>query len=196
MSNRSGQMDVWRSDANGTNGLQLTKNGNVTDSIISPDARSVYYLVQDRESKLEKLWRVSINGENAAQVTNLTTRSPRISPDGKTIAGYMSNPNTNSMMVGLVSTETGEILKYLQTPAHDDVPFLDWSKDGQDLFVVMRRGKPVSLWRVPLNGRSPAQLREWENDAIFRFVISRNGERVFYEVGNELNSVVQIQSLD
>ena len=66
MSNRSGQMDVWRSDANGTNAVQLTKNGNVTDSIISPDAQSVYYLVQDPETKVEKLWRVSINGEDAA----------------------------------------------------------------------------------------------------------------------------------
>ena len=196
MSNRSGQMDVWRADANGTNALQLTKNGNVTDSIISPDARSVYYLVRDPESKVEKLWRVSINGENAGQVTDLTTRSPRISPDGKTIAGYMSNPKTNTMMLGLVSTQTGEVLKYLETPSHNDMPFLDWSSDGQDLFVVLRRGKPTSLWRVPLNGRSPAQLREWENDAIFRLAISRNGERVFYEIGNELNSVVQIQSLD
>ena len=196
MSNRSGHMDVWRADANGTNASQLTKNGNVTDSVISPDARFVYYLVRDPESKLEKLWRVSTNGDNAAQVTGLTTRSPRISPDGKTIAGYMSNPGTNTMMLGLVSTETGEIIKYLDTPPHDDIPFLDWSKDGQDLFVVMRHGKPTSLWKVPLNGRSPARLREWENDAIFRLAISRNGERVFYEVGNELNSVVQIQSLD
>ena len=196
MSNRSGQMDVWRADANGTNALQLTKNGNVTDSIISPDARSVYYLVKDPESKAEKLWRVSITGENAARVTDLTTRSPRISPDGNTIAGYMSNPKTNTMMLGLVSTETGEVLKYLETPTHNDIPFLDWSKDGQDLFVVLRRGKPTSLWKVPLNGTSPTQLREWENDAIFRLAISRNGERVFYEIGNELNSVVQIQSLD
>jgi DNA-binding winged helix-turn-helix (wHTH) protein/Tol biopolymer transport system component len=196
MSNRSGQMDVWRSDANGTNAVQLTTNGNVTDSIISPDANSVYYLVQDPQSKDEKLWRVSISGESATQISDLTTRSPRISPDGTTIAGYISNPKTNTMMLGLVSTQTGEIQKYLETPPHDDIPFLDWSKDGQDLFVVMQRGKPVSLWKVPLNERTPVQLREWENDAIFRFAISRNGERVFYEVGNELNSVVQIQSLD
>lgn len=196
MSNRSGQMDVWRADANGTNAFQLTKNGNVTDSIISPDARFVYYLVRDTDSKAERLWKVSIDGEHSAQLTNLTTRSPRISPDGKTIAGYMSNPKTNTMMLGLVSSVTGEIVRYLETPPHDDIPFLDWSSDGQDLFVVLRRGKPSSLWKVSLSGASPAQLREWENDAIFRLAISRNGERVFYEVGNELNSVVQIQSLD
>jgi hypothetical protein len=61
---------------------------------------------------------------------------------------------------------------------------------------VLQRGKPFSLWKLPLNGRDPEQLREWENDAIFRLAISRNGERVFYEVGNQLNSVVQFQNLD
>lgn len=196
MSNRAGQMDVWRSDLNGTNAVQLTRSGNVTDSIISPDSKSVFYLVQDRDSKVENLWRVSINGENATQVTKVMTRSPRISPDGKSIAAYMSNPKTGTMMLALVSSETGEITRWLEAPAHDDVPFLDWSGDGQHLFVVLRRGKPESLWKLPLNGGSPTQLREWENDAIFRLAISRNGERVFYEVGNELNSVVAIRSLD
>ncbi|HEX8567593.1 MAG TPA: winged helix-turn-helix domain-containing protein [Pyrinomonadaceae bacterium] len=196
MSNRTGQMDVWRSDANGTNTMRLTANGNVKDSIISPDGETVFYLVQDSESLVETLWRVSINGENPIKLTDRTTRSPRISPDGKTIACYISNPETNKMMLALVSAETGEVLKYPATPQNDDIPFLDWSKDGGNLFVVLKRGKPFSLWKLPLNGSQPEQLREWENDAIFRLAISRNGERVFYEVGNQLNSVVQFQNLD
>jgi Tol biopolymer transport system component/DNA-binding winged helix-turn-helix (wHTH) protein len=196
MSNRTGQMDVWRADANGTNTKQLTTNGNVTDSIISPNGEAVFYLVQNSESKIETLWRVSINGENPVRLTDRITRSPRISPDGKTIACYISNPETNRMMLALVSAETGEILKYPATPPHDDVPFLDWSKDGENLFVVLQRGKPSSFWKIPLNGNAPEEIREWENDAIFRLAISKNGERVFYEVGNQLNSVVQLQSLD
>jgi hypothetical protein len=100
------------------------------------------------------------------------------------------------MMLALVSVETGEVLKYPAMPQNDDIPFLDWSKDGENLFVVLQRGKPVSYWKVPLNDSPPEQIREWENDAIFRLAISRNGERVFYEVGNQLNSVIQFQSLD
>jgi Tol biopolymer transport system component/DNA-binding winged helix-turn-helix (wHTH) protein len=196
MSNRTGQMDVWRADANGTNTKQLTTNGNVKDSIISPDGETVFYLVQDSESMVETLWRVSINGENPTKLTDRTTRSPRISPDGKTIACYISNPETRAMMLALVSAQTGEVLKYPATPQHDDIPFLDWSKDGKNLFVVLQRGKPQSFWKLPLNGSQPEQIREWENDAVFRLAISRNGERVFYEVGNQLNSVVQFQSLD
>ena len=196
MSNRTGQMDVWRADANGTNTKQLTTNGNVKDSIISPDGETVFYLVQDSESMVEKLWRVSINGKNPVKLTDRAARSPRISPDGKTIACYISNPETNTMMLALVSAETGKILKYPATPQYDDVPFLDWSKDGENLFVVLQRGKPFSLWKLPLNGSQSEQLREWENDAIFRLAISRDGARVFYEVGNQLNSVVQFQSLN
>lgn len=196
MSNRTGQMDVWRADANGTNTKQLTANGNVKDAIISPDGETVFYLVQDSETQVETLWRVSINGENPTQLTDRATRSPRISPDGKTIACYISNPETSAMRLALVSAETGKVVKYPATPQNDDIPFLDWSKDGENLFVVLQRGKPFSLWKLPLNGNQPEQLREWENDAIFRLAISRNGERVFYEVGNQLNSVVQFQSLD
>lgn len=196
MSNRTGQMQVWRSDANGTNTKQLTTNGNIKDSIIAPDGKTVFYIVQDSESTIETLWRVSIDGENPIQLTNQTTRSPRISPDGKTIACYMLNPETKTMMPALVAPETGKVLKYPVTPHNDDIPFLDWSKDGENLFVVLQRGKPRSFWKLPLNGSPPEQIREWENDAVFRLAISRNGERVFYEVGNQLNSVVQFQSLD
>lgn len=196
MSNRAGQMDVWRADANGTNATRLTTSGNVRDSVISPDGEAVFYLVQDSESRVETLWRVSISGENPVRLTDRMTRSPRISPDGKTIACYISNPETNTMKLALLSAETGKVLKYPATPPNDDIPFLDWSKDGESLFVVLQREKPQSLWKLPLNGHQPEQLREWPNDAIFRLAISRNGERVFYEVGNQLNSVMQIQSLD
>lgn len=196
LSNRTGQMDVWRADANGTNTKQLTTNGNVRDSIISPDGETVFYIVEDSESMVETLWRVSIDGQNPTRLTDRPTRSPRISPDGKTIAGYMLNPETKTMMPALVSAQTGEVLKYPATPPNDDIPFLDWSKDGKNLFVVLQRGKPRSFWKIPLDGSQPEQIREWENDAVFRLAISRNVDRVFYEVGNQLNSVVQFQSLD
>ncbi len=196
MSNRTGQMDVWRSDANGTNTKQLTTNGNVKDSIISPDGETVFYIVQDAESMVETLWRVSINGDNPIKLTDRMTRSPRISPDGKKIACYILNPDTRAMSLALVSAETGEVLKYPPTPPNDDIPFLDWSKEGENLFVVLQIGKPRSFWKIPLNNSQPEEIREWENDAVFRLAISKNGERVFYEVGNQLNSVVQFQSMD
>jgi Tol biopolymer transport system component/DNA-binding winged helix-turn-helix (wHTH) protein len=195
MSNRSGQMNVWRSDANGTNTIQITESGNVKDAIISPNGNSVFYLAKEPNKSFETLWQTSINGERATQMTKQPTLSPRISPDGKSIACSILNAETNKMMPAILSAESGEVIKYIETPQNNELPFLDWSKDGESLFVVLRQEKPYSLWKLSLTGEQPEKLREWENDAIFRLAISKNGERVFYEVGNELNSVVQLKSL-
>jgi Tol biopolymer transport system component len=195
MSNRSGQMNVWRSDANGTNTTQLTESGNVKDAIISPDGNNVFYLAREVNKLFETLWQISINGGKATQLTKQPTLSPRISPDGKSIACSILNPETNSMTLAILSSESGEVIKYPETPPNNELPFLDWSKDGKSLFVVLRQEKPYSLWRLSLTDKQSEKLREWENDAIFRLAISKNGERIFYEVGNELNSVVQLKSL-
>jgi Tol biopolymer transport system component/DNA-binding winged helix-turn-helix (wHTH) protein len=195
MSNRSGQMNAWRSDANGTNTTQITESGNVKDAIISPDGNNVFYLAQEPNKTSETLWQISINGGNTTQLTKQPTLSPRISPNGKSIACSILNPETNKMTLAVLSAESGEVIKYPETPQNNELPFLDWSKDGESLFVVLRQEKPYSLWKLSLIGEQPEKLREWENDAIFRLAISKNGERVFYEVGNELNSVVQLKSL-
>ncbi len=192
LSNRSGKMNVWRANADGTNPLQLTENQTVKDVVISPDGNTVFYIAQASENASEVIWRISINGENKTQLTSKTTQAPRISPDGKTIACYFPNAE-NKMSLTLLSTENGEILKHLETPQNDDIPFLDWAKNGESLFVILRQKKVFSLRKIALNEAKPEKMREWENDAIFRFVISKDGERVFYEVGTEINSVVMLE---
>lgn len=63
------------------------------------------------------------------------------------------------------------------------------------MFLILQERKVFSLWKLALNDGNAEKMREWENDAIFRFVISKDGERVFYEVGTEINSVVLFKSL-
>jgi Tol biopolymer transport system component/DNA-binding winged helix-turn-helix (wHTH) protein len=191
LSNRSGKMNVWRANANGTNPIQLTNNENVKETIISPDGTTVFYTVQANESDAETLWKISINGENNQQITTKTTKSPRISPDGKTIAAFYP-ASENKMSVSLLSPETGEVVKKLETPPNEDLPFLDWANNGENLFLILRNQSVHSIWKLNIANNKTEKIREWENDAIFRFVVSKDGEKVFYEVGTEMNSVLQI----
>jgi Tol biopolymer transport system component/DNA-binding winged helix-turn-helix (wHTH) protein len=192
LSNRSGKLNVWRANADGTNQIQLTDIERMRETFISPDGKSVFYVADSPRDEAETLWKMSINGENPKQLTSKTTRSPRISPDGKLIVCYFPNQD-NVMSIALLSAETGEVVRFVETPANDNIPFLDWSKDGENLYVVAKKGKPFYLWKLSLKTGKIEEMREWENDAIFRFVVSKNGERVFYEVGTEIRSVVQFK---
>jgi eukaryotic-like serine/threonine-protein kinase len=194
LSNRSGKMSVWRANPDGTNQTRLTENETVKSAIISPAGDTIFYVAQNAENTAEILWKMSVIGENKTRLTVKNTKTPRLSPDGKTIACYFPT-GENKMSLTLLSAETGEVLKYLETPPHEDIPFLDWSKNGEYLFVIARAGKPFSLWKISLNNADAEKMREWENDAIFRFVVSKDGERVFYEVGTEISSVVQLEGL-
>jgi Tol biopolymer transport system component/DNA-binding winged helix-turn-helix (wHTH) protein len=194
LSNRSGKMSVWRANPDGTNQTRLTEHETVNDAIISPAGDTIFYVAQNAENTAEILWKMSVTGENKTRLTAKSTKTPRLSPDGKTIACYFPNGD-NKMSLTLLSAETGEVLKYPKTPPHEDIPFLDWSKNGENLFVIMRTGKPFSLWKISLNNADAEKMREWENDAIFRFVISKDGERVFYEVGTEISSVIRLDGL-
>ncbi|NJM53776.1 MAG: hypothetical protein HC846_10555 [Blastocatellia bacterium] len=110
------------------------------------------------------------------------------------IAAYYSN-DENKMNLTLFSVETGEAIKYLETPPHDDLPFLDWAKNGENLYLILREGKVYSIWKLSFADNKFEKIREWENDAIFRFAVSKDGERVFYEVGTEITSVIQFGNL-
>jgi hypothetical protein len=99
-------------------------------------------------------------------------------------------------MLALVSARNGEILKYPQFRKTMIFPFFSIGRKTVKICCRAGTWKPVTFWKIPLDGSQPEQIREWENDAIFRLAISRNGERVFYEVGNQLNSVLQFQNLD
>lgn len=143
----------------------------------------VYHLIMDVESGVQRLWKVSMNGADAVLLTGRATRAVKMSPDGKRLACSLWDSKTDRMVLALVSAETGEVITYPAIPRNDDIPFLDWSSDGNNLYAVLRRAKPVSLWRIPLNGDQPVQLREWREELNLRLTISAEGQQIFYEVG-------------
>ncbi|HMS38837.1 MAG TPA: winged helix-turn-helix domain-containing protein [Pyrinomonadaceae bacterium] len=195
LSNRSGQINVWRTNADGTNPTQLSDNENVSDVIISPDGGAIFFIAKAAETNAQVLWKISINGEFKTQTTKRMTFSPRISPDGKTIACYFPNPETKKMMLTLLSADNGEIIKHIDAPKSDGIPVLDWSKDGENLFLIFKQNNAFGLWKLHLQTTKAEKLHEWENDSIFRFVVSKDGTNIFYEKGIETNSVVLLKDL-
>ncbi len=189
LSNRSGAMNVWRTNSDGTNPKQLSDDENVSDVAVSPDGNTVFFTAKSAEDFIQVLWKVSIEGENKTQITSRMTFAPQMSPDGKTIACYFPQPDTRKLKLTLLSAENGEIVKQFDTPTGDGIPFIDWTNDGKNLLLLLRQNNISDLWKQPVDGGQAQKLREWQNDSIFRFAVSKDGKQIFYEKGIETNTV-------
>jgi Tol biopolymer transport system component/DNA-binding winged helix-turn-helix (wHTH) protein len=188
LSNRSGAMSIWRMNFDGTNPQKLTENQDVFSINLSPDGRQIFYTALFESIFTQSLWKMSSDGKDAVKLTDKTTIFPKISPDGKTIACYFPDAETQNLKLTILSAENGEILKQIETP--DNLPLFEWKKDGQNLLLSVRKNDVESFWLQPVDGKAATKLKDLQNDSVFRLAISRDGEKVFYEKGVTANSVM------
>lgn len=192
LSNRSGRMNVWRSNVDGTAPKQLTSVEDVTDAVLSPDGANVFYLSNSAESAFPVLWKIGADGGESQRMTDRQTFSPRISPDGRVVAAYYSNPGTNRMSLALLSADDGSVVKYIDQPRSDSIPMMEWSPDGKAVYIVISQKGRFALWRQPIDGEA-VKLHEWKTDAVFRFAVSKDGRRIFFDQGIETNSIILLR---
>ncbi len=101
---RTGDYEIWRTNADGTDQRQLTSNpaGEVTP-LVSPDNSQVFF-ESSRTGKIH-IWRMATDGTNQRQVTTEEGGYPlRLSPDGSWL--YYRSPLNNT--IRRVSVESGQ----------------------------------------------------------------------------------------
>lgn len=143
VSNRSGRMEVWVCEADGSGPRQLTSlAGNDTGTPRwSPDSRQVIF-----ESRLDGHADLFVVGEEDARVRRLTTETsndgaPCWSRDGRTI--YFGSNRGGSYQIWKMPAEGGEARQV--TKGGGRIPLE--SPDGKHLYYT--KG---SIWRVPVEG--------------------------------------------
>ena len=80
-----GRMDLWLINSDGSGQRQLTSDpGNESDPVWSPEGKSIYFLTA--RSGSNQIWRLPLDGGEAAQVTKLPldVDAFSLSPDGQT----------------------------------------------------------------------------------------------------------------
>lgn len=192
LSNRSGQMSVWRTDGKGDK--KITDGQDVFSVDLSPDDKWVYYTARSDSIFTQTLWRISPDGKDARQMTDKTTLAPRVSPDGKLIACYFPVADGRSLKLTLLLTETGEPVRQIETPTNDGPLLLEWKLDGRGLLFTARENGITSLWDQPVDGTAGKKIEEWQTQSIFRLAVSKNGDKLFYEQGVTANTVMLLRS--
>jgi serine/threonine protein kinase/Tol biopolymer transport system component len=188
---------IWKTDIDGGNPKRLTNGKGFNNSpTISPDGKWVVY-VSDVSGKAA-LWRVSIDGGDATQITSEFSFTPAISPDGKSIA-YIHRVGLNDpFKLAIIPFNGGQPSKEfnLIPGANPFVPIrqMRWSPDGRALQIIVSRGGMDNIWSQTLDGGQPVQLTSFKTDRIFSFDWSLDGRQLFLARGNVTSDAVLISN--
>lgn len=176
-STRSGTRTIWRSDADGSNPIQITFAEGGTDflPVVSPDGGNLYYI--QRNPKSNVLWRQSLADGSREMLTQPGKMYPAsflsISSDGRYLAFENIRPDnrhTGTEIVILDRTgETGARTITIDS-ANGRVAFTD---AGRSIDYYENTKSGAKFWRVPIDGSSERRLLfEIPRERIFGFAWS------------------------
>ncbi len=220
-SRASGNVDLWITDADGSNQKQLTNDArNNSHPAVSPDGRYIVFVSGGFGTT--HIWRMEIDGSSLKQLTNaigeewpncspdgkwviynsdfdgtmwkvpmaggdpekLTDRAlglPKISPDGKLVAGY------DNGRIAIYPFEGGQPIK-----AFNDLFRFNWAPSGRALEYIDHPHGASSINSQPLDGSPPKRLTNFKSGRIFWFARSRDGKQLALARGTVTNDVVLI----
>jgi len=146
MSDRSGTMEIWIANRDGSNPFQLSAVGGAGTPRWSPDSESVVFDVTTAEGS--KIVSMNLHG-GAPQVLTpekLHNVCPSFSHDGRWI--YFASPRSGNWQVYKVAATGGEAIQI----THQGGQAALESLDGRYLYYAKNPNAEPEIWRVPVNG--------------------------------------------
>ncbi len=189
---REGKIELWRADADGSNGSKLAEITSRAGSDCSPDGKWIFY------SSAEKIYRISPEGGTPTEVLAVPGVSGgatllSVAPDGNQLAfAYQEGRPVPVPKLAVVSANGGTPQFISQLPA--DARGLKWSPSGKALQYWLTRNGAANIWEQPLAGGAPRQITHFSSGLIFDFAWSRDGKQLLLARGNESSDVILISN--
>ncbi|HEY6371461.1 MAG TPA: winged helix-turn-helix domain-containing protein [Candidatus Sulfotelmatobacter sp.] len=152
MSDRSGTMEIWISNRDGSNGFQLSAVGGAGTPRWSPDSLSVAFDVTTPSGS--KIVTMNLHGGAPLTLTPDAFHSvcPSWSHDGKWV--YFASPRSGEWQVWKVPAAGGSPLQVTQHGGHAALE----SPDGKFVYYAKTPMAEPEIWRVSLDGGLEAAL--------------------------------------
>jgi DNA-binding winged helix-turn-helix (wHTH) protein/Tol biopolymer transport system component len=178
-----GEMDIWRTDIDGSNPKQLTFGGKAFHPAPSPDGKWVYY--KSYLNAIGVLCRVPIDGGEPECLTNKETSWMSFSPDGRYLAASYI---TDKRRLVIFSAYTHEVIKQFDMPKTATL-FMGsrWTSDGK---AVTYRDTAFGYWVQDVEGGEPRRLEGLPKEKFYNFSWSRDGKWLAFVRGQEIRDVV------
>ncbi len=182
-SSRTSDLDVWRTDIDGSNPKQLTFGGFGYHPAPSADGRWVYFKSYHRG--LGELCRVPIDGGERECLTENEVVYPIFSPDGNYFAAGL---RTDKMRLAVFSAETNQVVSQFDLPRTSTLYMgFRWSPDGRSIAF---RDKDRGYWMQPIDGGDARRIEGLPDEKLFNFAWSKDGSQFAFVRGQEIRDVV------
>lgn len=153
MSDRSGTMEIWVSNRDGSRPFQLTAVGGAGTPRWSPDSQSIVFDVNRQEGG-SKVVRINLRG-GAPQILSPDDSEslvPSWSRDGKWI--YFASSRSGNVQVWKVPATGGSPVQVTRNGGHAALE----SPDGKFVYYAKSSAPEPEIWQVPVNGGTETPL--------------------------------------
>jgi len=152
MSNRSGSMEIWVSDRNGSNAIQLTAMGRTGTPRWSPDSRHIAF---DADYQREgAIFVVNVDGGPPRPLVQGDSSSlvPSWSQDGRWV--YFASDRSGDWQVWKIPPEGGSPI---QVTAHGGFAAYE-SRNGKVLYYSNSNLPNPEIWKMPVEGGAETRV--------------------------------------
>lgn len=169
---------IWRMNIDGTNPVQLTNGNGERGPLCSPDGQTIFYSSGGPNVGPEKsrLWKTSIDGDEAVQLTDYPTGWKDISPDGKFIALNFKLDTASPFKLGIIPITGGQPIKVFDSVNQNTQ--LHWKPDGNSVTYIKTESGVSNIWEQPVSGKPLRPLTKFTAALILGFDWSKDNDLI------------------
>jgi Tol biopolymer transport system component/DNA-binding winged helix-turn-helix (wHTH) protein len=184
---------LWRVNTDGTDWVQLTRDGLPQDPQITLDQQWVIY--SNEATGRRTLWKIPLQGGAPSQLNDYSAESPVLSPDGQWIAYLYWPAPENKPSVAILPFASAAPAQLLPIPVLD-LPrnFFRWSRDGKSLIYIADVNHTTNLWSYELRTGAKRQLTNFKTDHIAGFDLSPDGKQFVVSRFNTVSDLVLLRA--
>jgi Tol biopolymer transport system component len=185
----NGTLDLWRSEADGSNPRRLTASPTVGTLTCLPGSRRVMYIEDGA------FWSTSIDGGAPKKEMDLPFAQLGLSPDGKLLF-YVSRKveaGTIHPALTLAPAAGKPPLRSFEAPFGFRLP--QFTPDSKAIAYLLTRDRATNIWKQALTGGDPVPMTRFTGNDMFSFAWSEDGKQLAFSRGERKTDVVMMTNL-
>jgi Tol biopolymer transport system component len=181
ISDRAGNFDVFRMDADGRNVVQITRTPEPEiHPFWSPDSRTIVYNRRVDNERLYSIWTTDVEGAEHTEILRdeQLNSYAKISPDGQWIVfdKWWDNDETNGEIM-LMDRNGGSLRRLTSNDVYDGYPA--WFPDSQRVLFSSEVDGTFKLFSIEIDGTNQTQLSFGEGGDQ-RGVVDPDGRTIYF----------------